>query len=132
MPISDLGTPLEDHLFAVFDTAKQADRATRDLAKLGVPVHRFEGPEDAAALEGPETGNGDLMTMVRHVLRGISEETHEAERYARHLKRGHIVLAMPAENRAVAVLLKQLLIRDGAHDITFYDNLTYEHMTPRS
>lgn len=132
MPISDIGTPLEDHLFAVFDTPQQADAATSDLAALGVPVHRFEGTEAAGAFEGPETGNGDIMTMVLHVLRGLSEETHESERYARHLRRGRIVLAMPAENRAVAVLLTRLLTRDGAHDVTFYDNLTYEHMTPRS
>lgn len=132
MPISDIGTPLEDHLFAVFDTPQQADRATHDLTELGVNVHRFEGRQDAEALLGPETGAGDIMAMVLHVLRGLSEETHEAERYARHLQRGRIVLAMPAENRALAMLLTRLLTRDGAHDVTFYDNLTYEHMTPRS
>lgn len=132
MPISDLGTPAEDHLFAVFDTPGQADRAAKDLADLGVPVHRFQGPQDAAALMGPDTEANDLVVMVRHVLRGLGEETHEAERYARHLRRGRIVLAMPAENRAVAVLLTRLLTRDGGHDVTFYDNLTYEHLTPRS
>lgn len=132
MPISDLGTPNEDHLFAVFDTPQQADRATQELAELGVPVHRFEGAQDAAALMGPDTEASDVMVMVRHVLRGLSEEAHEAERYASHLQRGRIVLALPAENRAVAVLLTRVLTRNGAHDVTFYDNLAYEHLTPRS
>lgn len=130
MPISDLGMPLEDHLFAVFNTPEAADHAAQDLAKLDVPVHRLTGPEAVSALMGPETGTNDVLAMVRRVLRGFSEEAHEADRYARHLEHGRVVLAMPAENRAVAVLLTNLLTRDGGYDVTFYDNLTYEHLTP--
>jgi hypothetical protein len=63
---------------------------------------------------------------------GVSEETHEAQRYARHLQRGKIVLAMPAENRAVAELLTRGLTRHGGYDVTFFDNLTYEHLAPPS
>lgn len=35
---------------------------------------------------------------------------------------------MPAENRAVAVLLTRALARHGGYDVTFFDNLTYEHL----
>jgi hypothetical protein len=130
MPISNLGTPSEDHLFAVFDTPEEAERAAQVLAGLDVPVHRFSGPQDASALLGPDTGTGDVLAAVRRVLRGISEEVHEAERYARHLQSGKILLAMPAENRAVAELLTRGLTRHGGYDVTFFDNLTYEHLAP--
>lgn len=132
MPISDLGTPSEDHLFAVFATPQQADEAAEDLAELGVPVHRFEGPQAAQALMGPDTGVGEPMAMLRRVLRGMSEQTHEAERYAQHLDHGDVVLSLPAENHAVAVLLSRILTRHGGFDITFFDNLTYEHFGPPS
>src|SRR5690348_13540790 len=101
MPINDLGMPVEDHLFAVFNTPQAADRAAHDLAKLDVPVHRLSGPQAVSALMGPDTGTTDMLGMARRVLRGFSEEAHEAERYARHLEHGRVVLAMPAENRAV-------------------------------
>jgi hypothetical protein len=130
MPISDLGTPSEDHLFAVFDTPEEADRATQALDDLGVPVHRFFGSQDANALLGPDTDTGEVLATVRRVLRGFSEEAHEADRYGRHLQNGKVLLAMPAENRAVAELLTRVLTRNGGYDVTFFDNLTYEHLAP--
>jgi hypothetical protein len=39
---------------------------------------------------------------------------------------------MPAENRAVAELLTRGLTRHGGYDVTFFDNLTYEHLAPPS
>lgn len=130
MPISNLGTPSEDHLFAVFDTPEEAERAAQVLAEFDIPVHRLSGSQDVSALLGPDTEAGGVVTAIRHILRGVSEEAHEAERYARHLQRGKIVLAMPAENRAVAELLTRGLTRHGGYDVTFFDNLTYEHLAP--
>ena len=132
MPISILGTPREDHLFAVFDTPEEAERAAQVLAELDVPVHRFSGPQDASALLGPDTDTGDVLAAVRRVLRGLSEEAHEADRYAGHLQRGKVLLAMPAENRAVAELLTRGLTRHGGYDVTFFDNWTYEHLATPS
>lgn len=64
------------------------------------------------------------------MLRGLSEEVHEAERYADHLDRGRVVLALPAENGAVAALLARIIARHGGYDVTFFDNFSYEYLTP--
>lgn len=132
MPIDEFGTPREDHLYAVFDTDEQAEAAMHDLTGLGVQGHRLRGPDAARALRAPADADegGGLLAMIRRVLRGVSVEAAEADRYADHLDRGRVVLALPAEERSLALVLARAMTRHGGYDLTFFDNWTYEHLSP--
>ena len=120
------GTPQIDHLYAVFDREDQANEAEKALSSQGVTTERLHTQQHARALQEPESKIGKVM---RAVTKGFGGEGNEAERYARHVQEGRIVLTVAAPNKDAADAVTQTLTQHGAYDVTYFRPLGIEYMS---
>jgi hypothetical protein len=119
------GTPRGRHLFAAFEDEAAARRAEQQLAAEGVEFIHLHGAVDADGLKHC-TAHSPLWKLERF-LKNIGGESHEAQRYAKHLEKGQVVVALPVHDRASAVEITYKLLQNGAYDVTYYAGWTIEH-----
>ena len=119
------GTPQHDHVYAVCDHEGQARQAMQALTTQGIQVHHLSA--DAAHLLLEPT---HPLGKAERLVKKIGGETHEAERYARHLEEGRIVLAVRVEHKEAADAATQTLKQHGAYDVTYFRGWAIQYMSP--
>ncbi len=83
------------------------------------------GPDCAEGLNH-SAGHSPLWRIER-LVKAIGGESHEAQRYAKHLDEGRVVVALPVHDRASAVEITYQLLQNAAYDVTYYAGWTIEH-----
>jgi hypothetical protein len=124
--INKAGTPRQDHVYAVFASEDAAGRAVRSLAADGIELTLLRGQGSAQALQEPAADSNLLATAARFLKR-LGGETHEAQRYAEHMKEGRVVAATPVPDRVAAGAVTAVLLAHGAFDITHFGAWAIEH-----
>jgi precorrin-6B methylase 2 len=126
--IDGAGTPRRHHIFAVVDDAAAVQHVERGLRRFGMQPEVLL-PCDAPALEHPAQRAG-LWGKVARCCKGLGGESHLATIYARHLRDGHLVLAVPARIPGLAQEAAQVIMACGGYDVTFFRGWWIEYLSP--
>jgi hypothetical protein len=127
--IDGAGTPRPHHVFAVVDDAAAYQRAERGLRRLGLQPEALL-PGDAPALEHPAPRAG-LWGKLARCCKGLGGERQLATSYARHLRAGHLVLAVPTRMPVLAQEAGQVIAACGGYEVTYFRGWWIEYLSPR-
>lgn len=120
------GTLHQQHLYAVFDEAEAARKATESLQSEGVQVEWFADKAAAVALTEEANGATSLVGKMIRSVKGGTGETQHAEHYATHVENGHIVLSIPCHDRGTAERLMSTIKDQGGYDFAYYSASSIE------
>jgi len=129
--VTGSGTAKTQSIYAVFDSAQEADRARQELAAQGAQASRLEGHTDARALDGEGDKATGIMGKIARAVQTFGGEDQEADRYSIHLHQGRTVLVVQAPSYQAAQALTGALTRHGGYDVTYFGDSTIEQMAER-
>lgn len=106
-------------LYAVFNTAQEAQQAQDALSTTGVLPQLFLGPHHRG-----------ILAWIERFMMHFGEDVLGLYSYVTHTQQGHTVLAVASGNRSTAMQHFQTLAQYGAYDVAYFGRWTVEYVGP--
>lgn len=122
-----------NHIVGVIDDAAAAAKVAEELVAAGYePPAVLTGEEGARQLDTKGDGSNVFARLIDKVQDHLSEATNYIKQYADEARSGHNVVAVAAKDRDLAERAKQILDRNGAHNVRFFGVLAVADLTPET
>jgi hypothetical protein len=113
----------------VFDNETDLAAAELELVAQGIQTEIFD-TIDAQNLREPAHEAGITGKLKRGVTNHLGGETHMAERYARYLDEGSLVVAAKVPDSETAIKVAQAVTQHGGYEVTYFRDWAIQYMSP--